>query len=247
MDITKFIVSGLLDIENLSNNEIYSLGKVLFQKYWTFKDTKEDIRSGIIVNNIQQYICKMYSDIPFKNIQLFLKLHRNVVNKWPIAGVIIFNRKREVLLVKNNGSNCWSYPKGKIELGEDAFIAGIRECYEETGIDTLKYIKRKRRISSKINGKYTTFYIVEDFDDSIKPRIIDKYEITDIKWVKFTEAFKTNRRLYNIYINKTYDLLISFLQHNLPKRTFKIGLKPNQRFELSHKFYSRPIQQYCCG
>lgn len=56
------------------------------------------------------------------------------------AGGVVLNKRGEVAAVNQHG-NSWSFPKGKIEQGEDALTAAKREIYEETGIRNLRLIK----------------------------------------------------------------------------------------------------------
>ena len=49
------------------------------------------------------------------------------------AGVVLFNRNGEVLLVEQYGK-AWSCPKGHLENREDITSAALRELKEETGI-----------------------------------------------------------------------------------------------------------------
>jgi 8-oxo-dGTP pyrophosphatase MutT (NUDIX family) len=52
------------------------------------------------------------------------------------AGIFLVNKDGKILLGHPSGNySGWSIPKGKIEEGEDAFTAALRECYEETNID----------------------------------------------------------------------------------------------------------------
>ncbi len=50
------------------------------------------------------------------------------------AGVVVFRTGREVLLVHRPKYDDWSYPKGKLDRGEHATTAAVREVEEETGL-----------------------------------------------------------------------------------------------------------------
>ena len=56
------------------------------------------------------------------------------------AGGVVLNAKGQVLVVNQNG-NSWSLPKGHIDQGEKPLDAAKREIYEESGVNTLEYIK----------------------------------------------------------------------------------------------------------
>ena len=51
------------------------------------------------------------------------------------------NPKGEVLLVNQN-QDSWSLPKGHIEPGEDERAAAEREIYEESGVRSLRFVKK---------------------------------------------------------------------------------------------------------
>jgi 8-oxo-dGTP pyrophosphatase MutT (NUDIX family)/phosphohistidine phosphatase SixA len=50
------------------------------------------------------------------------------------AGAVVFRPRREVLLVHRPRYDDWSFPKGKLDPGEHAAVAGVREVNEETGV-----------------------------------------------------------------------------------------------------------------
>ena len=56
------------------------------------------------------------------------------------AGGIVLNSRRQVILVSQFGVS-WSFPKGRVEEGEEVIEAAKREIYEETGVKDLKLIK----------------------------------------------------------------------------------------------------------
>ncbi len=55
----------------------------------------------------------------------------------PAAGVIIINERRQILLVQRGHEpqrGRWTVPGGRIEPGESAAQAAVREAFEETGL-----------------------------------------------------------------------------------------------------------------
>ncbi|WP_205472139.1 NUDIX hydrolase [Nocardioides sp. SYSU D00038] len=50
------------------------------------------------------------------------------------AGVVVFRPGKRVLLVHRPKYDDWSFPKGKLERGEHACVAAVREVAEETGL-----------------------------------------------------------------------------------------------------------------
>jgi 8-oxo-dGTP diphosphatase len=50
------------------------------------------------------------------------------------AGAVVWRRRQEVLLVHRPAYDDWSFPKGKVDLGEELPTAAVREVGEETGL-----------------------------------------------------------------------------------------------------------------
>lgn len=69
----------------------------------------------------------------------YIREMRKLVGQRPIiqcgASVIIMNSKKEFLLLKRIDNNCWCFPGGSAELGEQIEETAIRETKEETGLD----------------------------------------------------------------------------------------------------------------
>ncbi len=57
--------------------------------------------------------------------------------KWSSAGGVVVNERGEIAIVLQRGRDerlRWTLPKGRIDAGEDAQTAALREVYEETGL-----------------------------------------------------------------------------------------------------------------
>ena len=52
----------------------------------------------------------------------------------PNVGIVICNRKGQVLWAKRYGQNSWQFPQGGINDNESAEQAMYRELYEEVGL-----------------------------------------------------------------------------------------------------------------
>jgi 8-oxo-dGTP pyrophosphatase MutT (NUDIX family) len=223
---SKYIVESMNIIDTLSNNEIYLLGKQLLTLYWKYNDGLDDkiAKKEITppkhrVYGLQKYINVFYPQCDKLKVDKFVRLYNAVIRKWPIAGVIVINTQNEILLVRNAGSKSWSFPKGKIEPNESTFVAGLRECYEETGMNLFRFASENRKIVSRTNHKHVFMYVIKNFNmDYDTPRIMDRKEIADIRWFKLNSQLKTDKQTFNVYINHMYDLLISYLNCDLRKK-----------------------------
>jgi len=68
----------------------------------------------------------------------YIKEMREIIGHRPMllcgAGVIIFDTLGRVLMLHRSDNDCWCFPGGAVELGEELEEAAKREVYEETGL-----------------------------------------------------------------------------------------------------------------
>jgi len=110
------------------------------------------------------------------------------------AGAVVTRKGGEVLLVHRPKYDDWSFPKGKLDPGEHAVTAAVREVAEETGLDVRlgpALAPQRYRMS---NGRwksvdYWTARVIGD-DDVSGYQVND--EIDAVEWVEWSAA---SRRL----------------------------------------------------
>lgn len=99
------------------------------------------------------------------------------------VGVLIFNSQKQVLLGKRlgkHGTNEYSFPGGKVEVGESFIETAIRETEEETNLE----LKNPQIIAfsnnlliEKYGNQWVTIYIVaENWSRELKNPEPDKCE-----------------------------------------------------------------------
>lgn len=118
------------------------------------------------------------------------------------AGAVIFrriNEEREFLVIYSKRNGIWGFPKGHIEKGETERDAAQREILEETGLRRLVFTDTFREEdiypavgrSEEFRGskiiKHSIYFLCETGDDTIKT---DGREITDYRWLPYSEAVK---------------------------------------------------------
>jgi 8-oxo-dGTP diphosphatase len=87
----------------------------------------------------------------------------------PAVGVaVIIRRGRELLLgwrVAGHSAGCWQLPGGHLEYGEDIVACGLREVYEESGLQLVR--ARSGPYTNDIfaaEGRhYITLYVIADY------------------------------------------------------------------------------------
>ena len=119
------------------------------------------------------------------------------------VGLIIANKKGELLLCKRKGMNSWQFPQGGIDFGEDSLKAAKRELFEDVGIksnsvilidssdDWLKYdipkkSRRKKIFKTNFKGqkqKWFLFKLKEDVKISFDNDPDNEFE--NFKWVSY--------------------------------------------------------------
>lgn len=146
------------------------------------------------------YRCLSYGKIIFKEECL---KHKNANT----CGCIIMNKeKTKLLLVKGVSSECWGFPKGGAEGEETSIDCAKRETMEETGISVNITDDTKKEI---ING-IIYYYIIIDNIKVKQEDIIDKNEISEIRWFHISELienniYKTNKSV-RLFINNLYSM-----------------------------------------
>jgi len=139
-------------------------------------------------------------------------MNNNNTKQVECAGGIVINDKQEVVIVNQNHDS-YSLPKGHVDQGENYLETAKREIYEETGIESLEYIKDL--------GSYSRYRIGLDGSD-------DKSEMKTI----FIFLFHTNQvNLVPIDPNNPFALWVShnrvheYLTHKEDKAFYNNTLK----------------------
>ena len=112
------------------------------------------------------------------------------------AGGVVLNEQGDMLLVEQH-SNSWSFPKGGIEPGETELEAAKREIGEETGVRNLTLLAELgsyERYSLGKDGVHEapeyglrrrTLFLFRTGDTDLVPQ---DGEVTQARWVSFDDA-----------------------------------------------------------
>ncbi len=109
------------------------------------------------------------------------------------AGAVVLRRRDgvlEVLLVHRPKYDDWSFPKGKLDRGEYAVVAAVREVAEETGIsvrlgrplDDQMYVVQGGRT------KVVHYWVARTLDGDDVSGYVPNREIDQVAWVPVEEA-----------------------------------------------------------
>ncbi len=126
------------------------------------------------------------------------------------AGGLVLNDKDAILMIHR--FNHWDFPKGKIEEGEKAEDAAIREVMEETGIKEVSISKELSRVYHIYSFldiwilKETFWYLMfSEFNGILKPQFEE--DIIATKWVPLD--------FLSEYMQDSYPGLRTLVQENM--------------------------------
>ena len=105
------------------------------------------------------------------------------------AGVVVFRPGRRVLLVHRPAYDDWSFPKGKLDPGEHAAVAAVREVAEETGLHVrLGQPLAPQRYPVGGRGKTVHYWVGWPVgDDDVSGYLVND-EIDEVVWLRADEA-----------------------------------------------------------
>lgn len=112
-----------------------------------------------------------------------------------VVGVLIYNQKNEILLVKNpKFLDLWTIPGGKIDKGERMEEAARREIKEETGleINNLKFISASNSLDYDFFPENKHYVLLNFIAKENGGKVKKSREVSDYKWMKAKEAIKRN-------------------------------------------------------
>ncbi len=111
----------------------------------------------------------------------------------PAVGVLIYNQKNEVLLVKSpKYLDLWTIPGGKIDKGESIEQTAKREIKEETGLEiaNLKFISTENSLDYKYFPIDKHFVLLNYVAKESGGKIKKSREVSYYIWIDPKEALK---------------------------------------------------------
>lgn len=195
-------------------NQIYSRSFVtdtfFISKECTIKTKGEPLNSLQYVKELKKYKSEMTNEEKAKlvlkqneKIKEFINecvekskdiiFYQNLPKKRMACGVIFFNNKNELLIVKPSYKDYWSIPGGVIDLNESPRQAAIREINEEIGldinkIDLLSVDYYHNTNSFKGEAIHFTFWGGKLDENLIKQIKVDGQEIIEFKFISKEKA-----------------------------------------------------------
>src|SRR4051794_31378310 len=105
------------------------------------------------------------------------------------AGAVVLGSGGTVLLVHRPKYDDWSFPKGKLDRGEHATAAAVREVAEETGLSVRLGVPLSSQRYPVSRGFKTVTYWTGRVvgDDDVSGYAVND-EIDDVRWVEVDKA-----------------------------------------------------------
>lgn len=118
----------------------------------------------------------------------------------PCVAIILMKESKIFWALRNDVPDAWQLPQGGIEMNENVLEAAKRELFEETGISSVKYIKKsapftydfpedvksditKKYGSLKYDGQEMTFVVFEFLGSDAEINLNNTVaEFSDWKW-----------------------------------------------------------------
>ena len=106
------------------------------------------------------------------------------------AGAVIYKKEKDYLfaVIHRPHHDDWSFPKGKVDLGESIEEAAKREILEETGLE-VQFEKTLKSQQYEVKGKekIVHYWLAKNLIDiNFKPND----EVDELKWLNKSQANK---------------------------------------------------------
>ena len=106
------------------------------------------------------------------------------------AGAVVTRKGGDVLLVHRPRYDDWSFPKGKLDPGEHAVTAAVREVAEETGLDVRlgPPLPGQRYLLANGRTKAVSYWTARVIGHDDVSRYAVNSEIDEVDWVAWDKA-----------------------------------------------------------
>ena len=133
----------------------------------------------------------------------------SVLKKLPYrkgVGMMVFNDKKKIFVGKRiDNQTAWQMPQGGVDNNEDYETAAKRELFEETGIQSIRIVKKSREMytydlpeyllgkiwKGKYKGQKQNWFLMKFLGPDSEINLKQKYpEFNQWKWVDIDELPK---------------------------------------------------------
>jgi len=234
-------------LANLPEEELNDAVRVFMQieqAHWFYEDFFVDNHKHLKTMKMKAFAQALFdqsvvlSPIADKCEQFFTKF-KNYRHQIPVCGAIMLNEKCDkMLLVRSWQGKSWTFPRGKINEGEEEAPCAAREVYEETGYLPSIDPEQHARLEAMDHGKKVILYVVpgvvENQDFAPKAR----KEVSKVDWFPLNSIPKGH---YNVapFMGRLKKIAASLRKGGKKSHTLKVpqsaskkqcnNLSPNSR------------------
>lgn len=135
------------------------------------------------------------------------------------AGVIIYDKYNDKILLVQSKGNLWGPPKGTFENGENSVNCAKRELKEETGIDIDEDILKNAHTFRIYNS---TYFFIEKRECELYIQNKEKNDANGLGWIKIAcladmieySLIKVNMHCKSI-LERCFNIILIFKDQNL--------------------------------
>ncbi len=154
----------------------------------------------------------------------------NISKKLPYrigVGMMVFNDEKKIFVGKRiDNQTAWQMPQGGVDGNEDYETAARRELYEETGIQSIRIIKKSKEVytydlpeyllgkiwKGKYMGQKQNWFLIKFLGPDSEINLNQKYpEFNQWKWVEMDELPRLivpfKKKLYLSIIKEFYKFI----------------------------------------
>jgi mRNA-decapping enzyme subunit 2 len=224
--VTRFIL-------NVPEEEFESFDRLFFQieeAHWFYDDYYREHNKTLPSLSFKQFVDRVFEHCsilaPYREaIEKHTQSFYQYKSKVPVYGAILLNQSRDkVLLVKGWNAKAWSFPRGKINQGEQESACAVREVKEEIGFDIAAYLNPKNYIQLNFNEQTVKLYIVTDIPENVHFAPKTRKEIRSIEWHPIDQIVQTKRSAGNnnyVFVSTFITKLVKWLSANKENRNEK--------------------------
>ncbi len=99
----------------------------------TYSRDEYDTERYLEIEKISLEMMQMVTEEPVEALSVYFNSNKEYITPKVDIRAVIFNDKKEILLVKEKGDGKWSLPGGWADIGQSPKETAIREVLEETG------------------------------------------------------------------------------------------------------------------
>ena len=190
-------------IINIPQEELESVERICFQveeAQWFYEDFIRPLDPDLPSLNLKSFCLRIFQHCPilseFSSYQHAAAFSEFLAYKTrvPVRGAILLNDDMDqVVLVKGwKKSSSWSFPRGKINKGEEDLDCAIREAYEETGFDLksaglVREAENMKFIEISMREQHMRLYVFKSVPINAHFEPQTRKEISMVQWYKLSD------------------------------------------------------------